>query len=134
MSPFWSSLNIAESGTSLLEQDPTQTLSNPIKPSCKQPDEQFKGSMVYWYNSTSWRDDMAWAATWMYRASGDTGYLSDAYGFYRTHKDLEGEMDLRYLVCDISSPFLFLVQVKNIALSGRFAVPCCLQTQLSSSA
>ena len=79
-------------------QDPTATLTNPIKPSCKQPDVAFKGSMVYWYNSTSWRDDMAWAASWMYRASGDPNYLSDAYGFYRTHKDLEGQLDIRYLV------------------------------------
>lgn len=94
-----------DKGHACLEQDPTQTLTNPIKPSCKQPDVQFKGSMVYWYNSTSWRDDMAWAATWMYRASGDSGYLSDAYGFYRTHKDLEGDLDVRYLVSiPVASP------------------------------
>ena len=79
-------------------QDPTATLTNPIKPSCKQPDVAFRGSMVYWYNSTSWRDDMAWAAAWMFRASGDPNYLSDAYGYYRTHKDLEGDLDIRYLV------------------------------------
>ncbi|KAK9904260.1 hypothetical protein WJX75_007984 [Coccomyxa subellipsoidea] len=78
--------------------DPTATLTNPIKPSCKQPDVAFRGSMVYWYNSTSWRDDMAWAAAWMFRASGDPNYLSDAYGFYRTHKDLEGDLDIRYLI------------------------------------
>ncbi|BDA49652.1 probable endoglucanase A [Coccomyxa sp. Obi] len=30
--------------------------------------------------------------------SDDPNYLSDAYGFYRTHKDLEGELDIRYLI------------------------------------
>ena len=89
---------LAESAGVCMVQDPTATLTNPIKPSCKQPDVAFRGSMVYWYNSTSWRDDMAWAASWMFRASGDPNYLSDAYGFYRTHKDLEGELDIRYLV------------------------------------
>lgn len=30
-------------------------LSNPVKPECVAPDLAFKGSMVYWYNSTSYR-------------------------------------------------------------------------------
>ena len=30
-------------------------LSNPVKPDCVAPDVAFKGSMVYWYNSTSYR-------------------------------------------------------------------------------
>ena len=30
-------------------------LSNPVKPDCVAPDLAFKGSMVYWYNSTSYR-------------------------------------------------------------------------------
>ena len=67
-------------------------------PSCQQPDAAFRGSMVYWYNSTSFRDDLAWAAAWMYKATGDTDYLGDAYGFWDTHKMLEGDYDIRYLV------------------------------------
>ena len=54
--------------------------------------------MVYWYNSTSFRDDLAWAASWMYRATRDADYLGDAYGFWDTHKMLEGDYDVRYLV------------------------------------
>ncbi len=83
-------------------QDPTAILSNPIRPSCKQPDVAFRGSMVYWYNSTSFRDDLAWAASWMYKATQDSDYLGDAYGFWDTHKTLEGDYDVRYLVCLIS--------------------------------
>lgn len=58
----------------------------------------FRGSMVYWYNSTSFRDDLAWAASWMYKATRDPDYLGDAYGFWDTHKTLEGDYDIRYLV------------------------------------
>ena len=54
--------------------------------------------MVYWYNSTSFRDDLAWAASWMYKATRDPDYLGDAYGFWDTHKTLEGDYDIRYLV------------------------------------
>lgn len=79
-------------------QDPTAILSNPIRPTCQQPDVAFRGSMVYWYNSTSFRDDLAWAASWMYRATRDADYLGDAYGFWDTHKMLEGDYDVRYLV------------------------------------
>ena len=79
-------------------QDPTAILSNPIMPSCQLPDVAFRGSMVYWYNSTSFRDDLAWAASWMYKATGDPDYLGDAYGFWDTHKMLEGDYDIRYLV------------------------------------
>ena len=53
---------------------------------------------MYWYNSTSFRDDLAWAASWMYRATRDADYLGDAYGFWDTHKMLEGDYDVRYLV------------------------------------
>ena len=79
-------------------QDPTAILSNPIMPSCQLPDVAFRGSMVYWYNSTSFRDDLAWAAAWMYKATRDPDYLGDAYGFWDTHKMLEGDYDIRYLV------------------------------------
>ena len=43
------------------------------------------------------RDDLAWAAAWLYRETGDKAYLSDAYAFYTQHQDLEGDYDIRYL-------------------------------------
>ena len=52
-------------------QDPTAVLPDPVTLACRPPDQQFAGSMVYWYNSTSYRDDLAWAASWMYRATRD---------------------------------------------------------------
>ena len=56
--------------------------------------------MVYWYNSTSYRDDLTWASAWLYKATGDAGYLSDAYAFWTEHSNQEGIYDLRYLVRD----------------------------------
>lgn len=52
-------------------QDPTAVLPDPVTMACRPPDQVFQGSMVYWYNSTSYRDDLAWAASWMYKATGD---------------------------------------------------------------
>ena len=60
--------------------------------------QAFNGSMVYWYNSTSYRDDLTWAAAWLYKATGDSGYLSDAYFYWTQHTDQEGIYDLYYLV------------------------------------
>ena len=45
---------------------------------CKPVDQLFNGSAVGFYNSTSVYDDLAWAASWLYRATNDPGYLSDA--------------------------------------------------------
>lgn len=42
--------------------------------------------MVYWYNSTSFLDDLSWAAGWMYRATLDTAYLNDAVKFFEMHR------------------------------------------------
>ena len=52
-------------------QDRTAVLADPVTLACKPPDQVFQGSMVYWYNSTSYRDDLAWAASWMFKATGD---------------------------------------------------------------
>lgn len=77
-------------------QDPSTILHKPLKPNCPPPDEVFKGSMVAYYNSSSYRDDLAWAAAWMYRATGDGAYLNDAYTFWTEHvtqvigEDLDG--------------------------------------------
>ena len=50
---------------------------------CKEPWLLTNGSMVYSgygsYNSSSYLDDLTWAAAWLYRATGDTAYSDDAY-------------------------------------------------------
>ena len=51
--------------------DPNAQLRAPNKPQCKPADVVFKGSAVGLYNSTSYRDDLTWAAAWMHRATGD---------------------------------------------------------------
>eukprot|EP00884_Botryococcus_braunii_P012540 jgi/Botrbrau1/21287/Bobra.0573s0001.1 len=66
-------------------EDATAILKKPIKPLCPPADEAFRGSMVAFYNSTSYRDDLAWAAAWMYRVTRDPAYLNDAYAFWTEH-------------------------------------------------
>lgn len=53
-------------------------LQDPVTLACPPPDQVFRGSMVYWYNSTSYRDDLAWAAAWMYKATGDQARTTTA--------------------------------------------------------
>ena len=50
------------------------------KPVCVPGDEFFKGAMVATYNSTSYYDDLTWAAAWLSQATQDPAYLNDAYG------------------------------------------------------
>ena len=38
---------------------------------CVPPTAYANGSALVFYNSTSYRDDMVWAAAWMYKATGD---------------------------------------------------------------
>lgn len=40
------------------------------------------------YKSTSYEDDMAWGAVWLYKATGDESYLADAKGFLTTSKGI----------------------------------------------
>ena len=40
------------------------------------------------YNSTSYYDDMTWAASWMYQATGQATYLNDAITFYVQHSQV----------------------------------------------
>ncbi len=40
-------------------------------PVCVPPTAYANGSALVFYNSTSYRDDMVWAAAWMYKATGD---------------------------------------------------------------
>jgi len=78
--------------------DPNAQLRAPNKPLCKPADVVFKGSAVGLYNSTSYRDDLTWAAAWMNRATGDRAYLDDAYKYYVQHSNEEGQADQRLLV------------------------------------
>ena len=61
-----------------------------IVPVCLSAAQQLNGSAVVYYNSTSVYDKLLWAATWMYRATGDTDYLGDAESFYISHIYNEG--------------------------------------------
>jgi Glycosyl hydrolase family 9 len=40
------------------------------------------------YNSTSYYDDMTWAATWMYQATRQATYLNDAIQYYVLHSQV----------------------------------------------
>lgn len=40
------------------------------------------------YNSTSYYDDMTWAATWMYQATKQPTYLKDAISYYVLHSQV----------------------------------------------
>ena len=40
------------------------------------------------YNSTSYYDDMTWAATWMYQATKQPTYLNDAISYYVLHSQV----------------------------------------------
>ena len=48
-------------------------------PECVPGDELFRGALLATYNSTSWADDLTWAAAWLNIATGDPAYLRDAY-------------------------------------------------------
>lgn len=59
-------------------------------PVCISESQQLNGSAVALYNSSTIYDKLLWAATWMYRATGDTDYLGDAESFYISHIYNEG--------------------------------------------
>ena len=46
---------------------------------CLPGDELFRGAMIATYNSTSYNDDLAWAAAWLHLATNNSVYLNDAY-------------------------------------------------------
>ena len=50
-------------------------------PTCLPGDEMYQGAMVATFNSTSYLDDLAWAAAWLNMATGDPAYLNDAYRY-----------------------------------------------------
>lgn len=39
-------------------------------PACVPPTSYANGSALVFYNSSSYRDDLLWAAAWMYKATG----------------------------------------------------------------
>jgi len=78
------------------------------------------------YNSTSYLDDMAWAATWMYVATGTITYLEDAYNYWTMHRNVSSAAQVVLVVrahatssCDIP-----------VALS--VTVSCCARIYLAS--
>ena len=50
-------------------------------PECLPGDELYEGAMLATYNSTSYLDDLTWAAAWLNMATGDSAYLDDAYRY-----------------------------------------------------
>ncbi len=65
-----------------------------IVPVCVPASVQLNGSAIPLYNSSSIYDKLLWAATWMYKATGDTDYLGDAESFYIRHIYDEGAPDV----------------------------------------
>ena len=47
------------------------TLKGKSLPACVLPTAYANGSALVFYNSTSYRDDIVWAAAWMYKATGE---------------------------------------------------------------
>jgi endoglucanase len=78
--------------------DPNSQVRAPPSTLCPPADQVFRGAAVAQYNSTSYRDDLAWAAAWMYRATQDRAYLDDAYKWWVAHSNEEGQADQRLLV------------------------------------
>ncbi|KAK9863564.1 hypothetical protein WJX84_010744, partial [Apatococcus fuscideae] len=65
---------------------------------CAPVDVYFNGSAVGYYNSTSFYDDLAWAAIWLYKATNDPGYLADARTWHQDHQDsVESTLDSSYI-------------------------------------
>ena len=56
------------------------------------------------YNSTSYRDDLLWAAAWLYRATREPGYLTDVTRHYALHLEQEAATDAE-LVTDWNHAF-----------------------------
>lgn len=49
---------------------------------CTAQQKNLNGSAIKLYNDTTYYDDLIFAATWLYKASGDSAYLSDAEAYY----------------------------------------------------
>jgi hypothetical protein len=49
--------------------------TKPKRPLCVPPTAFAGGSALVFYNSTTYYDDLLWAAAWMYRATSNASYL-----------------------------------------------------------
>lgn len=45
--------------------------------------------VLHRYNSTTYHDDMMWAATWLYDATRQPSYLNDAINYYVDHTQVK---------------------------------------------
>ena len=52
---------------------------------CSEQDINLNGSAIALYNDTSYYDDLTFAATWLYKATGDSAYLTEAETWYVAH-------------------------------------------------
>jgi hypothetical protein len=77
------------------EQYAKKLAGSNVVPVCVPASVQLNGSAIPLYNSSSIYDKLLWAATWMYKATGDTDYLGDAESFYIHHIYDEGAPDVR---------------------------------------
>ena len=59
-------------------EEPNEEVGLPV---CLPADELFKGAMVAIFNSTSYLDDLAWSALWLYRATKNETYFEHALSY-----------------------------------------------------
>ena len=52
---------------------------------CTPQEANLNGSAVAQYNGTTYYDALMWAAAWMFKATGDSTYLTDSEDFYVRH-------------------------------------------------
>ena len=52
---------------------------------CTAQEANLNGSAVAQYNGTTYYDALLWAAAWMFKATGDSTYLTDSEDFYVRH-------------------------------------------------
>lgn len=91
-----------------------------VVPVCIPATQQLNGSAVALYNSSSVYDKLLWAATWMYRATGDTDYLGDAESFYISH--IYNEPAPEVCSCTRKRPASFPALVRRLA--HTLAISC----------
>lgn len=104
-----------------------------VVPVCVPASVQLNGSAIPIYNSSSIYDKLLWAATWMYKATGDTDYLGDAESFYIRHIYDEGAPDVRPLplpfvrrpTCTKECTSLFAMHGSLVATAIGVAAPIC---------
>ncbi|CAL8466081.1 g5617 [Coccomyxa elongata] len=81
-------------------------------PACVPPTSYGNGSALVFYNSTSYRDDLLWAAAWMYKATGERAYLDDVNYYYSAHVNQESATDV-----DLVTDWDHLFWASNVLLA-----------------